>query len=170
MYHLRLRTEKQDPVTLQATGIEALAGNRVRLVNRETGESFDLRGERSVQVVPSGKTTRLVVITGNASFVEREQSRYIPSKVMLRSNYPNPFRQQTTVEYTLPEEGRVTVEVFDVLGRKVRVLVNERQKAGAHRVTWDGENRAGQGVASGVYLTRLTFGGKTITQKMVLVK
>jgi hypothetical protein len=170
VWHLTLRSESRDPVTLRAEGIEGDDEQRVRLVNRETGESYDLRRNPSVRVVPAGASTRLVVITGDASFVEKEQSRYVPSKVMLRSNYPNPFRKQTTIEYTLPETGRVTVEVFDVLGRKVRVLVNERKKSGAHRVTWNGENRAGQGVASGVYLTRLTFKGETITQKMVLVK
>ncbi|HKL87679.1 MAG TPA: T9SS type A sorting domain-containing protein, partial [Salinibacter sp.] len=101
---------------------------------------------------------------------QKEQARYLPSEVSLRSNYPNPFRKHTTIEYTLPEPGRVTVEVFDVLGRKVRVLVNDQRKAGPHRVTWNGQNGSGQGVASGVYLTRLTFKGETITQKMVLVK
>jgi len=170
VWHLTLRSDERAPITLRADGSEEGEGQRIRLVNRETGESYDLRSDQSVRVVPSGASTRLVVITGKASFVEKEQSRYIPSKVMLRSNYPNPFRKQTTIEYTLPETGRVTVEVFDVLGRKVRVLANGRKKSGAHRVTWNGENRAGQGVASGVYLTRLTFKGETITQKMVLVK
>jgi len=170
VYHLALRTEEQNPVTIEIDGVDSFKGNQARLVNRETGASYDLRHAQQIEVVPEAKTTRMVVITGNASFVEKEQARYLPSKVMLRSNYPNPFRKRTTIEYTLPEAGRVTVEVFDVLGRKVRVLVNDQRKAGPHRVTWNGQNGSGQGVASGVYLTRLTFKGETITQKMVLVK
>jgi len=170
VYHLALRTKDQNPVTIQVSDVEALDGDQVRLLNRETGASFDLRNDRKIEVTPQANTTRMVVITGNASFVQKEQARYLPSEVSLRSNYPNPFRKHTTIEYTLPEPGRVTVEVFDVLGRKVRVLVNDQRKAGPHRVTWNGQNGSGQGVASGVYLTRLTFKGETITQKMVLVK
>ncbi|HKL87999.1 MAG TPA: hypothetical protein VJ884_03265, partial [Salinibacter sp.] len=66
VYHLALRTKDQNPVTIQVSDVEALDGDQVRLLNRETGASFDLRNDRKIEVTPQANTTRMVVITGNA--------------------------------------------------------------------------------------------------------
>lgn len=90
----------------------------------------------------------------------------IPNQITLEQNYPNPFNPTTVISYQLALNSLVRLEVFDVTGRKVAVLVNgERKAAGTHRVTFNAEN-----LASGVYFYRLETGGKTLTQKMVLVK
>lgn len=90
----------------------------------------------------------------------------IPNQITLEQNYPNPFNPTTVISYQLALNSLVRLEVFNVTGRKVAVLVNgERKAAGTHRVTFNAEN-----LASGVYFYRLETGGKTLTQKMVLVK
>ncbi|MCP9290487.1 T9SS type A sorting domain-containing protein [Gracilimonas sediminicola] len=90
----------------------------------------------------------------------------IPKQVILSQNYPNPFNPITVISYQLTANSLVQLEVFDVTGRKVAVLVNgERKAAGSHQVTFEAGN-----LASGVYFYRLETAGQTLTQKMLLVK
>ncbi|MGN8226042.1 T9SS type A sorting domain-containing protein [Gracilimonas sp. BCB1] len=90
----------------------------------------------------------------------------IPKQVSLNQNYPNPFNPSTMIRYQLAENSLVRLEVFDVTGRRVAVLVNgERKAAGSHQVTFGAGN-----LASGVYFYRLETAGQTLTQKMLLVK
>ena len=100
-----------------------------------------------------------------------------PEDFALAQNYPNPFNPTTTIEYTHAQSGKVTIKVFDVLGQQVKILVNENQESGTHRVTWDGTNNLGQKVSSGVYIYQMWFdiSGQTasqqsITKKMVLMR
>jgi hypothetical protein len=80
--------------------------------------------------------------------VEGEEA--VPGTFELSQNYPNPFNPTTTIRFSIPQSGDVTLRVFDILGREVAVLVNEKRTAGRHDVTFDGT-----GLASGVYLYRL---------------
>lgn len=74
----------------------------------------------------------------------------------LYPNYPNPFNPSTTIRFTLPQQAKVKLEIFNILGQRVRTLVDEKKLSGNYRVTWDGRNSSGQQVASGVYLYRLS--------------
>ncbi|MEE9554608.1 MAG: T9SS type A sorting domain-containing protein, partial [candidate division Zixibacteria bacterium] len=88
-----------------------------------------------------------------------------PRSTSLSANYPNPFNSSTTIEYSLPEPGEVTIEIFDLLGRRVETLIDTKQDAGIYRVTWDAEEQA-----SGVYFYRIKTGDYTDTRRMVLLK
>lgn len=81
--------------------------------------------------------------------------RKIPETVNLLSNYPNPFNPRTTIRFELPYEQEVQVMVYDLLGRRVRMLYHAHAAAGQHSVLWDGTNEEGVPVAAGVYLYRL---------------
>lgn len=85
--------------------------------------------------------------------------------LLLQQNYPNPFNPSTTIKYQLPKSTEVRLSVFDVLGREVSVLVNERRGAGVHEVKCEGSN-----LASGVYFYRLHAGGFVQTKKLVRSK
>jgi hypothetical protein len=91
--------------------------------------------------------------------------RTYPGRVRLLQNFPNPFNPTTVVSYQLPAVSEVRLCVYDLLGREVRVLVNERKPAGDHTVRFDGS-----GLASGVYLYRLTAGSFVETREMVLLR
>ena len=89
----------------------------------------------------------------------------------LAQNFPNPFNPATTIRYSLPETEKVTLKVYNLLGEEVVALVqNEEKAAGHHFAIWDGRNKTGQPVSSGLYLYRLQAGEITIIKKMALVK
>ena len=94
-----------------------------------------------------------------------------PQHASLRQNYPNPFNPRTTIRYSLPQAERVTLRVFDVHGRLTATLRDDTEPAGEHLVDWDGRDREGLPVASGVYLYRLsTAPGEDLSRRMVVVK
>ena len=84
---------------------------------------------------------------------------------MLLANYPNPFNSSTTIRYTMPTAGLVTLDIYDILGRKVQTLLDNNQQAGEYRVIWNAD-----GVGSGVYFYRLTTGSNSISRPMILLK
>ncbi len=89
----------------------------------------------------------------------------------LAQNYPNPFNPVTTIAFSLRQRGRVRIDVFTVAGEHVRTLLDETRPAGAHTdIRWDGHDRNGRAVASGVYFYKLTTTGFEQTRKMVLLK
>ena len=94
-----------------------------------------------------------------------ESTAEVPAAFVLERNYPNPFNPQTTIRYGLPEVSYVTLVVYDVLGRQVRVLVDGVREAGTHEVIVE----AGA-LPSGVYLYRLTAGSISQTKRMNLLK
>ncbi|NIR71235.1 MAG: T9SS type A sorting domain-containing protein [Phycisphaerae bacterium] len=102
--------------------------------------------------------------------VHARADEVIPGAFVLEQNYPNPFNPSTTISYQLPKAEKVSIIIYDLLGRQVRELVNENQEAGVHSVKWDGKNQAGQTVAAGVYIYKITAGQVRQVRKMVFVK
>ncbi len=94
----------------------------------------------------------------------------IPHTFAVLQNVPNPFNPVTVISYQLPESARVTIEVYNVAGKRVRVLVDERQEPGYKSTIWDGTNDSGHKVASGVYLYRVHAGDRVVDKRMVLLK
>ena len=93
---------------------------------------------------------------------DREQ---LPTSFSLKQNYPNPFNPSTKIEYSIPKMNLVTIKIYDILGRKIATLVDERKQPGEYNVTWNAE-----GVPSGVYFYRIVAGEFVETKKMVVVK
>jgi hypothetical protein len=119
-----------------------------------------------------GAERQLKVIVGTKAYAKKE-SKGIPLERLettLRGNYPNPFAEATTLEYVLEEESEVEITVYDVLGRRIRTLVRGTRDAGLHQVRWDGENRYGKPVGSGVYFYRFEAEDFEETRKMMLVR
>lgn len=99
-----------------------------------------------------------------------EHGDILPYRFDLSQNYPNPFNPVTTIKYSLPQRSYVTIEVFNVLGQKVRTLVDREESAGSYSITWDGTGSSGQTVSTGVYLYRFQAGEHVETKKMLLLK
>ena len=87
-------------------------------------------------------------------------------------NYPNPFNSETIIRYNTisNDDQQVILNVYDILGNLVKVLVNTKNTIGSHSVTWDGKDNSGNLVSSGVYYIMLNVGGYKNTMKTVLIK
>ena len=128
----------------------------------------------------SGKVAFFATITSPGGTVEcdpqfavasaNEEASEVPEESALEQNYPNPFNPTTEIRFTLSDPGQVTLQVYDILGRKVATLVDGQLGAAAHTVTWNGRDDAGQSVASGTYLYRLDTSGFSQTRTMTLIK
>jgi len=110
------------------------------------------------------------MLLGSTAFVESQEQRLVPDELTFWPNYPNPFRGTTTIEYTLPKDAHVTLEVYDILGRRVVTLVDQRKSSGLHTMQWDGTGGAGRPLASGIYFGRIVVDGQTATRKMTIVR
>ena len=99
----------------------------------------------------------------------------LPTEFVLHQNYPNPFNPITTIQFEIPQDGFVTLNIYDLTGRRVRTLVQSQHLAGVHSIQWNGTDDAGHKVAAGIYLYQIEFtdalGDKMVlTKKMSLVK
>jgi len=107
------------------------------------------------------------IITG---VEDDEHGDNLPYRFELSQNYPNPFNPVTTIEYSVPSRTDVTIEIFNVLGQKVRTLVNETKSAGSYRIEWSSTDESGRSVSTGVYLYRFQAGDVVQSKKMLLLK
>ena len=94
----------------------------------------------------------------------------IPDEFALQHNYPNPFNPVTIIEYDIPVNAAVQLLIYDILGRQVRVLVNESMEAGYKSVRWNGRNDQGRNVSAGMYFYSIQAGDFVKTRKMILLK
>ncbi len=94
----------------------------------------------------------------------------LPNRFALEQNYPNPFNPITTIKYQLARNSEVSIVVYNVRGQKVATLVNSKQIAGKHTITWNGKNQDGNSVASGIYFIKMKAGDFSQIKKMTLLK
>lgn len=94
----------------------------------------------------------------------------IPAQFELKQNYPNPFNPMTNLTYMVAEESHISLVLFDVMGRKVRTLVDKNHSPGTFNVAWDGHDEMNQPVATGIYFARFNGGGVAKTRKLILSK
>jgi murein DD-endopeptidase MepM/ murein hydrolase activator NlpD len=112
--------------------------------------------------VKAGEITSVegIVVTSN-----EEEEISIAKDIQLNQNYPNPFNPSTVINFSIPNNSFVTLAVYNMLGRQVALLRNQRMSAGTHDVTFNASN-----LSSGIYIYRLTAGQQTLTRKLTLVK
>jgi hypothetical protein len=101
---------------------------------------------------------------------EVEDEENIPVAYSLSQNYPNPFNPETNIVFNIPKSAQVKLEIFNILGQKVRTLVDQYLKAGQKEVDWDGRDDLGKEISSGMYFYRITTPEFSQTKKMVLLR
>lgn len=143
-----LGIEVGDELTLKWTVVAASEDGR-----KYADDSFEITFER-------GTITNVNDIDGD-----------LPVVFNLEQNYPNPFNPSTTINFAIPQQAQVTLEIYNMLGQRVRTLVaGENYNAGRYNVVWDGRDRSGMTVASGVYIYRINAGDFTDVKKMMFLK
>ncbi|MBD3288928.1 T9SS type A sorting domain-containing protein [candidate division KSB1 bacterium] len=117
--------------------------------------------------------TMKIIVEGLIDFVsvdDDSKTNGLPSEFRLEQNYPNPFNPSTVISYSIPTESIVSLEIYNLLGQKVRTLVSTKQKAGSYRITWNGSNEEGNALTSGLYIYRFKAGAFIRSKKMFLLK
>lgn len=132
------------------------------------GDSFEFSFDTNEPIGPGTKRDFVIVATGKYEPDYAIYDNLLPNTVALFNNYPNPFNPTTVISYSLPKADKVKLEIFNILGQSIKVLVDGHQEAGLHRVEWNSE--ANGSLASGIYLYKLTAGEFAETKKMMLVK
>ena len=115
----------------------------------------------------------LKLIAGDEDFVSftvEQLLNNIPTEFSLGQNYPNPFNPITTINYSLPERSDINISVYNVVGQEIAVLLNMQKEHGYHSTSWNGIDRYGKPVSSGVYFARMTTKNFSQTKKMLLLK
>jgi plastocyanin len=115
-------------------------------------------------------TMTATILVQSVDVRDETGNREKPSEFTLSQNYPNPFNQATRIEFTLAKSGFVSLNIYDILGRKVKTLVSENVSSGHKSALWDGKNEEEKEVASGIYFYRLNAGDLTETKKMLLLQ
>ena len=132
-----------------------------------TDESFDVTINK-YRINESDPIEDVVVTFTNSALGIDENT--IPTVYALHQNYPNPFNPTTQVNYDLPERGSVQIMIYDLMGRKVKTLINNEQNAGFKNIQWNATNNSGQPVSAGMYIYTIQAGEFRQTRKMVLLK
>jgi parallel beta-helix repeat protein len=138
---------------------------RIGLYQWQNGQWQYLGGEGA-----NGSVQGYVREWGEVALFYNPDHVFLPKSVELSQNYPNPFNPSTTIRFGLPEEGRIRLTVYNMLGQRVAELFNGFARAGFHTVTWQGLNEAGHRATSGVYIYRLETPNGLATRKMLLIK
>ncbi len=94
----------------------------------------------------------------------------LQNALMLSQNYPNPFNAGTDIKYSIPNRSHVVIEIYNLLGQKIKTVIDEEKPAGHHTVTWDSTDDWGNVVASGIYFYRIKAGSNVDSRKMLLLK
>lgn len=116
------------------------------------------------------KLTDFLIVNPAADFMPVDIKGQLPKSFSLAQNYPNPFNAGTNISFSLPSAGYAELSVYDILGRKVTILLDSFLPAGSHSATWNGRSGTGESMATGVYFYRLVAEGFDETKKMLLVK
>jgi hypothetical protein len=143
------------------------AGTQLRLTDEATGEVTAVTpgGSFTLATYAGGRSYRLEAFGGGTTPPEAG-----PTVTAMQNAYPNPFRDDTGLEFTLARGGDVRVEIFDPQGRLVRTLERRGLGAGDHVLVWDGRDGTGRSVGSGVYMTRWLAGGLRGSGRLVRIE
>ena len=154
-----------------SVGAEPLLEGRVRLSSGQpaTGVQVRLFDLTDLRRFVGTTTDEAGFFALSLQTFSTERGTALPTDFALGHNYPNPFNPSTIIPYQLPASGHVRLDVFNVLGQRLATLVDAERSAGAHTAQWDGTDAAGWAVGAGVYIYRLSSGGMTESQRMVLV-
>ena len=112
-----------------------------------------------------GNARGIYVISDKAIDVQESTLSEIPTEIVLHQNYPNPFNPFTQITYSIPQKGLVTLKIYNILGKEIQTLINETKQKGTYAFSFDAN-----GLVSGIYFYKMTFGKFTQIKKMILMQ
>ncbi len=107
---------------------------------------------------------------GNPTDISEFDPALLPNQYAFSQNFPNPFNPSTTFSFSLPKRAHVTLDIYDILGRKITTVIDKFTSAGNHEIIWDGKDHNDHEIASGIYFARFQAADFTTTRKIIMVK
>ncbi len=164
-----IQTSAQEPNRFSISGIvkdqttgRRLAGIRVEAIN-------EADTTQRLTTISDATGTYMLDITDIVTDVESIPGEGMPDQFQLYQNYPNPFNPSTVISYQISEISQVRLVIYNVLGQKIRTLVDRKLEPGTYAVVWDATDEFGRGVSAGLYLYQFQAGEIVKTRKMILV-
>ncbi len=127
-------------------------------------------GDPSSEFDPDSTRADMGAFHYDPDYVSIDSDVHPIQSFMLEQNFPNPFNPNTTIRYYIPETSRVTLSIYDIMGRTIRTLVNTDLPVGVYEYRWNGTDEAGNAINTGVYFCRLKAGEYTHTIKLAFIK
>jgi hypothetical protein len=168
----QVQTPSLSPSTLSFSGMEDIPAQfSVFLINNSNTACINLREQDNYNFTPLTEVSSFSVVVGKEYLVNERLKNVIPKDFSLSQNFPNPFNPGTTIQFALPSRSRITIKIYNIMGQKVKTLIDGTMDAGRHQVSWNGKDDRGLKVSSGLYIYRMRTGeGKNLAGKMLLLK
>ena len=155
-----------DTLMIVRMGVQSLRGSQ--LYSR-----IDLLGTKQPFITEVYNFDSDIILSKNRGLMVCENTtreQVIPENYALFQNYPNPFNAETAIKYDLPQSAHVILEIYNIMGQKVRSLVNEQQPAGQYRIHWDSKDDFGRTALSGIYMLKIKADQYEDTRKMIIIR
>lgn len=172
-WEFEVRTIQREASQLAFSGISKIPSQfEVYLIDKGRARTVNLREDSLYRFTPAAELSKFSVVVGkNEAVQEKLSSVALPKAFALGPNYPNPFNPTTTIPVAVPVTSEVKLKIYNLLGAEVKTIYDGAIDAGRYWFNWDGRNEAGNNVATGVYLYRLTTStGVTLLGKMILIR
>ena len=138
--------------------------------NQDTSAHGPSRQKVSLKLDIKAPASKVWDIVSVNSILSSSEGSHLPINFNLSQNYPNPFNPTTIIKYSLPIDTQVKITIHNLLGKKIKTLVNDEQTSGIRAVVWNGTNYNNQKVSSGLYLYSIQTTKYVNTKKMILLK
>jgi hypothetical protein len=161
-----------DPVACDTVARQMLKdyGTSDYSINRATHINTAANSPYSLGIADPGQIEQILVQNPSTNINDPNIENKLPSKFQLFQNYPNPFNSETTLSYQLNKGSKVRIDIFDLHGKLIHRIVDQRQSPGYYRFTWDSRKSSGTPVPSGIYFACFNINGIRQNFKMQLIK
>ncbi len=170
-FNILIKNTSNETLELVAKGIENFSEYEAYLLNKSLMKLYDLRNQNKIEIQKKTSGKEYILYIGTKEYINQKKASLIPLDYVLYQNYPNPFNPKTQIMFALPQQGKVSLMIYNILGELLEEKISDQlYEAGYHQVSFDFGH-----LASGIYLYRLqtNFSGRqsfTETKKMILLK
>ena len=166
IYDLKIKNASKQSVYLISNGLENFPDYEVYLLDENLNRFHNLKYKNKIDISPAHTNHNYKLLIGDKDFINDLKKDYMPEGYILYQNYPNPFNPSTTIKYQIPDDNTfVELRVFNILGKELITLVNEKQEPGIYEVEFNSGN-----LSSGIYFYTLKAGSHSETKKMIVLK
>ncbi|MFZ0454099.1 MAG: T9SS type A sorting domain-containing protein [Ignavibacteriaceae bacterium] len=166
IFDLRIKNVSKKNIDLVTDGFDNFAWNQVYLLDESLSRFYNLKDKRRINISSIHSTGSYKLIIGNENFINNIKKDYVPRQYLLYQNYPNPFNSSTIIKYQIPYDNTIVeLKVYNILGKEIMTLVNEKQETGIYEVGFNSSY-----LSSGIYFYTVNAGSYSETKKMIILK